>query len=81
MTRAYNAEMTSVECGDLGDRESLGDHDQAGIRAAEAEIGVRLDQLGDPPSVSRRDDLDLELARCHGTEERRFRGRARSADR
>ncbi len=44
----------------------------AGIRAAEAQIGVSLDQLGDPSSVGGGDRLDLELACSDGSEEAGF---------
>ena len=62
MVRTDNAEVTTVERRDPGDPEALCDDDQAGIRAAEAKIGVRLDQLGDPSSVGGGDHLDLEVA-------------------
>ncbi len=66
--------MAPVEGGDSGELKALCDDDQAGIRAAETEVGIRLDQVGDPLSVSGRDRLDLQLTRGEGTEERCFRG-------
>ncbi len=66
--------MAPVEGGDSGELKPLGDDDQAGIRAAETEIGIRFDQVGHPPSISGRDRLNLQLTRGDGTEERCFRG-------
>lgn len=74
VARTNNAEMAPVEGGDFGECKALGDDDQAGIRAAETEVGIRLNQVGDPSSVSGRDRLDLQLARGESTEERCFRG-------
>ena len=71
VARTHNAEVATVESGDPGNPEALSDDDQAGIRAAETEIGVQLDQLGDAPSVGGGDHLDLEFACGHGTEEAR----------
>ena len=69
MVRADDAEVATVEGCDPGDPEALCDDDQAGIRAAEAQIGVPLDQLGDPSGVGGGDHLDLEVACRHGSEE------------
>ncbi len=66
--------MAPVEGGDSGELKALCDDDQAGIRAAETEIGIGFDQVGHPPSISGRDRLNLELTRGEGTEERCFRG-------
>jgi hypothetical protein len=68
-----DAEVAAVEGCDPGELQALGDGDKAGVGAAEAEVGVGLDQLGDPARVGGRDRLDLELAVGHCLEEPRFR--------
>ncbi len=61
MVWTYRAEVTPVECGDLGHLEAFSDCDQTGICASETQISVRLDQIGDPSSVGGRGDLDLQV--------------------
>lgn len=50
VARTYNAEMAPVEGGDSGELKALCDDDQAGIRAAETEVGIGFDQVGDRPA-------------------------------
>jgi hypothetical protein len=67
----HNTEVAPVESGDPGDPEAFSDRDQARVCATETQISVRLDQFGDPQSVSGRDHLNLKLTHGHGAEERR----------
>jgi hypothetical protein len=73
-----DAEGPAVEGCDRGEHQAFCT-DQAGLGAAEAEVGVGLDQIGDPARVGGRDRLDLALAVGHGPEEPRFRGGAELA--
>lgn len=66
--------MSPVERGDPGGFEALGYRYQAGVGATESQIGVCLDQFGDPSSVGGRERFDLELTCGYGAEETRFRG-------
>jgi len=69
VVRADNAEVATVEGCDPGGPEALCHDDHTGIRAAETQIGVPLDQFGDPSSVGGGDHLDLEVACSDGSEE------------
>ena len=66
---AHHGEMTAVQGGDLGDPKSFGDSKDAGVDAAQVEIGVGLDQLGHPGPVGGDEILDDELARDQGAVE------------
>ena len=78
---SYDAEVSAVERRERAELHAFGDDDEAGVGAAEAEVGVGLDQLGDPPCICGCDGLDLEFAVGDGAEELGFRGRAElSAD-
>lgn len=46
-----DAEVAVVEGGDLGGAEAFGDGDEAGVGAAEGEVGVAVDELGDSGPV------------------------------
>src|SRR6266496_5425248 len=59
VTWSDDAEVPAVKCRDRGDAEAFRDNDQAGVGAAEAEVGVSLDQFRDSPCVCGRDRLDL----------------------
>jgi hypothetical protein len=50
--RAHDGEVSSVERRDLGDAETLGDRDEAGVDAAEPEIAVLVDELRDARAQS-----------------------------
>ena len=71
---AYDGEVTPVECGDPGDLQALGKSDQARVGPTEPEVGVCLDEFGDPERFSGCDALDLQLACGDSTEERGLRG-------
>ena len=52
-TRCWSddGEVSSVECGDFGDRETLSGRDDRGVDGAEREIAVTRNELRDPQPV------------------------------
>jgi hypothetical protein len=58
MRGANNRAVSAVECRDLMHAEALGDGDQAGVNAAKSQVGVSLNELGDPPPIRRCQGLD-----------------------
>ena len=72
VVRTNDAEVPSIERRDRRDVETFREGDQARVGATEPEVGIGLDQLGDSLSVRRRDELNLDVACCHGAKERCF---------
>lgn len=62
MRWTHDCEVAVVEGGDAGDAEAFGDGDQAGVGAAEAEVGVGLDEFTDAGPVVWAERFDGEVA-------------------
>ena len=58
---ANNREVSAVECRDLMHAEAFGDGHQAGVNAAKSQVGVSLNELGNPPPIRRRQSLDGQV--------------------
>ena len=52
VVREHDAEVAAVERRDRRDLEAFREDDQARVGAAEPEVGIGLDQVGDPLSVA-----------------------------
>ena len=65
--RADHGEVPAIQGGDLADTKSLGDRHDAGVDAANVEIAVVLDQLGDAFPVA---DGESSTARSPAAMER-----------
>jgi hypothetical protein len=58
--RAYRSEVAAVQGNDDLSPETLGQRHHGGIRSAQGEIGVLLDELTDPPPILSERSLNIE---------------------
>ena len=69
---AHDGEVSPVESRYTGLVEPLGDRHDAGVGAAEGQVDVGLDEVGDSFEIRARQVLDREISLGDGTEERGF---------
>jgi hypothetical protein len=69
----HDAEMATIQGGDLPRSQTLGECDKAGVDATKAEVGVGPHQVGDAFPVGTGERLDAQVAYCDGAVEVGFR--------
>ncbi len=63
MGGAHDGEVAAVQGGDPGDVEAFGDGDDAGVGAAQVEVGVGFDEFGDTGPVGPAEWFDGQVRR------------------
>ena len=72
MTGADHREIAPVKRGDLDHIKALRNGYEACVNAAEVEVGIGVDQLGDAPPVGRPEGLGYKVAGRDGLVEASF---------